>query len=165
MTEVTRDPRLDARARRGGRPPLHPWDEWLDGKSKVIQVPSRMDARSLRSMILQTARRRGLFITTQLFRARPDWKGGTIGIRFEQAAEPPVPQRPYLPEHILDKAFEQGKVAILPEKRRPFSDDQWREYLIGEFLDRGADVAIEVDEADGLMHVVVTKRESDDDYV
>jgi hypothetical protein len=122
-----------------------------------------MDARSLRSMILQTARRRGLFVTTQLFRARPDWKGGSIGIRFEQAAEPQQPKQPHASEANLDKVFNAGQVAIPPENRRPFTDQQWIDYFTEAFgVFRPGNPTFEVDPDTGVMKIEINPEPDDD---
>lgn len=162
MTEIEMDPRLLERKPAGGRPPLYPWSEWLDGTDKLIAPPKGKTPRSMQMQILREARRRGIFVETRRF-------GSQIGVYFHkqplaEATATPLGPSPVAPKAFFTSVLEGKPGSIREQSRAGFTDDQWREYLIGEFLDRGADIAIEVDEADGLMHVVVTKRESDDDY-
>jgi hypothetical protein len=53
---------------RFGRPPKHPWNEWLDGSTWRITRGIDFDARpsSIRQEILQTAARRGLGAETSV---------------------------------------------------------------------------------------------------
>lgn len=79
--------------RRPGRPAKYPWDVWLDGQDKLLSrmeppgtdlfIPRDVEVEALRSLILLTARRRGVAVSTQV-----RWWGGahrdseSISIRF-----------------------------------------------------------------------------------
>lgn len=209
-----------------GRPPKYPWAQWLDGRAKVLTRGKDFDATttSMRQMVLQMARARGLLIRTEVGDSRylrllfPDagvrgqhtwpvlsdedldalalgnafsipqeakqnfglsawreylehelgqrgralldgeWIAETGEFRFTL-----VPQRPHLPEHLLDKAFESKQVSITPEKRRPFSDQQWIDYLTDAFgAFRPGNPTFEVDPDTGVMAIDINPEADDE---
>lgn len=53
-----------------GRPPIYPWDSWLDGQDHLlvpgVDFPADKDVKTLRTQILNAAKRKGAEITTSI---------------------------------------------------------------------------------------------------
>ena len=95
MLRESRPPRL------AGRPPLHPWDTWLNGERHLIQpgqdFRSSVIAKSLRQQIYATAKSRGITVSVELY--------GDGGGMIVHAGQRPMAKRGRPDSYDWDRLF------------------------------------------------------------
>lgn len=122
--------------KRPGRPPKYPWERWLDGRAKTLTQGKDFDGKttSVRLMLLQHARTRGLEVRTELHEDRM--------IRVTFPGSPPGENVwPLLSDATLDRIVTIGHVFLPRGAWQGFPLRTWRAYLDYEMSRRGRAVA------------------------